>query len=80
MTAKKKITRFGPSIASIAVGMIFIITKGYPISIVGPVERGGLVVFIGVLLCLLGAWGILGTLKEEKKQAQKDRTSRHEAP
>jgi len=78
MTAKKKILRFAPSLASIAFGISLIITKEYAISAVGPVEKGALVVFVGVLLCLLGIWGIFGTLREEKK-AQKDQTSADES-
>lgn len=58
MKTKKKYSGFWLPIAVIGVGAFLIITERYSVSVVGPVEEGGLVVFAGALLCALGLWGV----------------------
>jgi hypothetical protein len=58
-------TLAGPCLV-IFMGALLILTRRYSVSIVGPVEEGGLVVFVGVLLCALGLWALIQTLRSNR--------------
>ncbi len=65
---KKKLSKLLYPICVIAFGVVCIVSKSYSHSVVGPVTEGPLVVFVGILFCLFGIWGVVATLREFRKK------------
>lgn len=74
---KKKLSKLLYPICVIAFGIVCIVFKSYSHSVAGPVTEGPLVVFVGILFCLFGIWGVVATLHEFSK---KDLAPPGEAP
>lgn len=60
--SKKRYSRLALPSMLILMGVLLVVTKRYPVSIVGPVEEGALVVFAGIVCCLKGGWGFIQTV------------------
>jgi len=68
MSTKKKVARLSLPVAVVVFGAFLILTKRASDGIAAPIAEGPIVVFAGVLLCLLGVWGFIATLRELKKK------------
>jgi hypothetical protein len=54
----------------IGLGVIFIVTRRGSYGAFAPVEEGPLVVFIGLLCCLTGTWGLIRTIQAIRKNEE----------
>jgi energy-converting hydrogenase Eha subunit A len=70
MSGNKKLARLAYPTVVIAVGLYFIVAKRASYGIFGPEVEGPVVVLAGILSCLLGAWGFVGTLREFRKKEE----------
>lgn len=60
--SKKRYSRLVLPSMLILMGMLLVATKRYPVGIVGPVEEGPLVIFVGIVCCLIGGWAFIQTV------------------
>ena len=72
MEQKKRIARLAVPLFPIGVGIVFIVTQRG--SYEGYWTEGPIVIFAGVLLCLLGGWGLILTIRETRRQGQPGRS------
>lgn len=68
MKSRKKLFRLISPLLVIGIGVIFIVTRRGSYGAFAPVEEGPLVVFIGLLCCLTGTWGLIRTIQEIRKK------------
>ena len=70
MTTAKKIARLSFPVAIVAFGVFLLVTKHAFYGVLAPEVEGPIVVVVGVLLCLLGVWGFLGSLRVPGKKEE----------
>jgi hypothetical protein len=68
--AKKKFFRLTYPLMVIGIGVVFIVTKTGSYGSLDPIQKGRHVIFIGVLCCALGVWGLFRTLQELRKKEE----------
>ena len=68
MTTTKKIARLSFLAGIVAFGVFLVITKRASYGVLAPEAEGPIIVFAGILLCLLGVWGFVGSLREFGKK------------
>jgi len=70
MTTAKKVARLSFPAAIVAFGVFLLVTKRASYGVLAPEVEGPIAVVAGVLLCLLGVWGFLGSLREPGKKEE----------